>query len=76
MEIEIMKYYGLTKELGKAEYYESDNYQNLLASMKLAIKNGGLIAVTGIVGSGKTTTLCRIQQNYVKKTRFWLINEH
>jgi type II secretory pathway predicted ATPase ExeA len=73
MEIEIMKYYGLTKELGKAEYYESDNYQNLLASMKLAIKNGGLIAVTGIVGSGKTTTLRRIQQELRQENKVLVV---
>ena len=62
MDIESMKYYGLTKELDKADYFETDYYQNMLSNIKLAIKAGGIIAITGIVGIGKTVTLRRIQQ--------------
>ena len=63
MDIESMKYYGLTKEFSKAEYFETENYQNMLTNMKFAIKSGGLIAITGIVGIGKTTTLRRLQKD-------------
>lgn len=63
MEIESMKYYGITKEFKKVDYFETENYQNMFANIKLAIKSGGLIALTGIVGIGKTTTLRRLQQD-------------
>ncbi|KIE04054.1 Type II secretory pathway, component ExeA (Predicted ATPase), partial [Candidatus Jidaibacter acanthamoeba] len=62
MDIESMKYYGLTKEIDKAEYFETDTYQSMLSNIKHAIKSGGLIALTGIVGIGKTVTLRRLQQ--------------
>ena len=48
-----MKYKNITTQ----------NYQNMFTNIKLAIKNGGLIALTGIVGIGKTTTLRRLQQD-------------
>lgn len=63
MDIESMKYYGLTKEFSKAEYFETENYQNMFTNIKIAIKSGGLIAITGIVGIGKTTTLRRLQKD-------------
>ena len=62
MDIESMKYYGLTKKFDKADYFETEHYQNMLSNIKLAIKSGGLIALTGIVEIGKTTTLRHIQQ--------------
>jgi type II secretory pathway predicted ATPase ExeA len=63
MDIESIKYYGLTKEFSKADYFETENYQTLLSNIKFAIKSGGLIAITGGVGIGKTQTLRRLQQD-------------
>lgn len=62
MDIESMRYYDLTKKFDKADYFETEHYQSMLSNIKLAVKSGGLIALTGIVGIGKTTTLRRIQQ--------------
>ena len=61
MEIECMKYYGLIKELYKADYFETEYYQSMLGNIKHHIKAGGIIAITGIVGIGKTVALRRIQ---------------
>jgi type II secretory pathway predicted ATPase ExeA len=61
MEIECMKYYGLIKELDKADYFETEYYQSMLGNIKHHIKAGGIIAITGIVGIGKTVALRRIQ---------------
>src|SRR3989338_4658364 len=61
MDIESMRYYGLNKELDKADYFETDDYQALYRNIKHAIRSGGLIALTGIVGQGKTITLRRLQ---------------
>jgi type II secretory pathway predicted ATPase ExeA len=62
MDIESMKYYGLLKEFDKADYFETDQYQSLLSNIHHALKTGGLMALTGIVGMGKTMTLRRLQQ--------------
>ena len=62
MDIESMKYYGLIKKFDKADYFETEHYKSMLSNIKLAIKSGGLIALNGIVGIGKTTKLRRIQQ--------------
>ena len=62
MDIEIIQHFGLTKELEKADYFETEHYKTMLSNVKLAIKAGGIIALTGIVGIGKTVTLRRIQQ--------------
>ena len=34
MEIECMKYYGLIKELDKADYFETEYYQSMLGNIK------------------------------------------
>lgn len=59
---EMMNYYGLKKDLNKADYFETDAYQKTILSLKLALKSGGIIALTGMVGTGKTTALRQIQQ--------------
>jgi type II secretory pathway predicted ATPase ExeA len=69
MDIESIKYYGLTKEFSKAAYFETENYQTLLSNLKFAIKSGGLIAITGVVGIGKTQTLRRLQQDLKEENK-------
>lgn len=61
MDIDCMKHYGLNKEFDKADYLEMPDYQKVLANIPHAIKSGGLIAITGIVGIGKTVALRRLQ---------------
>lgn len=63
MDIESIKYYGLVKEFSKADYFETENYKTLLRNIKFSINSGGLIAITGVVGIGKTQTLRRLQQD-------------
>jgi type II secretory pathway predicted ATPase ExeA len=62
MDIECMKYYGINKDFDKADYFEMPDYQKVLANIPQAIRAGGLIAITGIVGIGKTVALRRLQQ--------------
>lgn len=59
---EMMQHYGLNKDLNKADYFETDGFKRGLLDLKTAIKSGGLIALIGIVGSGKTTALRQMQQ--------------
>lgn len=62
MRAEVMQYYGLTQPLNQAGYYETDHHKQLIKDIRGAILEGRLIAVCGVVGSGKTVTLRRLQQ--------------
>ena len=62
MDICSKKYYELKQELDQCDYFECENYQNMLLNIKAALKSSGIIALTGIVGIGKTVTLRKIQQ--------------
>lgn len=61
---DIRSYYGLTREIsltGQSTYFETTQSQHVVKELKLAIKDGKLIVLAGIVGTGKTTTLRKIQ---------------
>ncbi len=60
---EMMHYYGLSKDLDKADYFETDSFKKTLLSPETAIQSGRIIALTGIVGIGKTTALRRMQES-------------
>jgi len=62
MRIEVMQYYGLRQPFSQAGYYETEHHKQLIKDIKGAILEGRLIAVCGVVGSGKTVTLRRLQQ--------------
>jgi type II secretory pathway predicted ATPase ExeA len=61
---DIRSYYGLTREIsltGQSTYFETSQSQHVVKELRLAIKDGKLIVLAGIVGTGKTTTLRKIQ---------------
>jgi len=62
MRVEVMQHFGLTQPLGQAGYFETEQHKQLLKDIKGAIQEGKLIAVCGVVGSGKTVTMRRLQQ--------------
>jgi type II secretory pathway predicted ATPase ExeA len=55
-----MAHFGLIKELRQAGYYETDGQKQLFKDLKVAVQSGSLVALTGIIGCGKTTTLRRL----------------
>lgn len=57
----VMEHFGLSKSFAQAEGFETDHHRQLLKDLKIAIYEGGIIALTGIVGSGKTVLLVRLQ---------------
>ena len=69
MRVEVMQYYGLTQALSQAGYHETEHHQQLIKDIKGAIMQGRLIAVCGVVGSGKTVTLRRLQQILKEENR-------
>src|SRR5262249_34346091 len=59
----VMEHFGLSKSLHMVAYYDSEYHQHVFQALKAAIRNGGIVAVTGVVGSGKTVLLARRQQH-------------
>jgi type II secretory pathway predicted ATPase ExeA len=53
----------LVKEFRNVGYFETTHHKEIYQNIKTAIRQGKLIAVSGIVGSGKTTTLRKIREN-------------
>jgi type II secretory pathway predicted ATPase ExeA len=62
MRAEVMDYYGLVKPLNRAGYYETEHQGQLLKNIRGAILEGRIIVLYGVIGSGKTVTLRRLQQ--------------
>ena len=59
---DVMAHFGLTKSLRQADYFETEHHRQLLRELKAAIYEGGIVVLTGVVGSGKTVLLWRIQE--------------
>nr|WP_322718302.1 AAA family ATPase [Nostoc sp. ChiQUE02]MDZ8231276.1 AAA family ATPase [Nostoc sp. ChiQUE02] len=57
---EVMEHFSLIKEFPKAGYYETEHQKQMFKDIKVAIHSGKLVAITGIIGCGKTTTLRRL----------------
>src|SRR2546428_13993658 len=69
MRVDVMQHYGFTPPLSQAGYYETRHHQQLMTDMKSAIFEGHLIALCGVIGSGKTVTLRRLQQQLRDENR-------
>jgi type II secretory pathway predicted ATPase ExeA len=69
MRVEVMEDYGFTKPFDQAGYYETSHHQQILKDIKGAILEGRLVAVCGVVGSGKTVTMRRLQQRLKDENR-------
>jgi len=66
---EVMQFYGLKRGFHGAGYFETDHHRQLAKDIRSAIYMGRLIAVTGIVGSGKTLMRQRLQADLAKEGR-------
>jgi type II secretory pathway predicted ATPase ExeA len=69
MRVEVMQHYRLTQPLSQTGYYETSHHQQLIKDIKSAILEGRLIALCGVIGSGKTVTLRRLQQQLKEENR-------
>ena len=58
---DVMEYFELERAFEHVGYFETALQTQLIKELKLAIQQGGLITMTGVVGSGKTTTLRQLQ---------------
>jgi type II secretory pathway predicted ATPase ExeA len=69
MRAEVMTHYGLVQPLSQAGYYETDHHKRLLQDIRGSILEGRLIVLHGIIGSGKTITLRRLQRLLKEENR-------
>ena len=60
MRSDIMKHYGLNRELARCGYFQTDQLREVFNDVKAAIHGGKLLALVGLIGCGKTTTLHRL----------------
>lgn len=56
---------GATVPIGLG-YFETEHHAHLVKELKIVIGQGRLVALTGIVGGGKTTTLQRLMMSLVQ----------
>jgi type II secretory pathway predicted ATPase ExeA len=57
---EVMKHHGLIRDLPRAGYFETAQQREIFDDITAAIHGGKLVALVGLVGCGKTTTLLRL----------------
>lgn len=69
MRTEVMEYYRLTKPLNRAGYYETAHHSQILKNVRGAILEGRIVALCGVIGSGKTVMLRRLQQQLKEENR-------
>ena len=63
---EVMKFFGLRKELDHLGFFETTSQKHLAQELKVTIAQGRLIALSGVVGSGKTTFLQKLMADLTK----------
>jgi type II secretory pathway predicted ATPase ExeA len=70
MLVDVMDHFGFARDLRAAGYFQTEHHQQLLRELEAAIRRGGLIALAGIVGCGKTTLLWQLQDRLKKAGTF------
>jgi type II secretory pathway predicted ATPase ExeA len=80
MQDEVMRHYGFTKSFDQAGYYETTHHKHILENIKSAILKRRLIAVCGVIGSGKTVTMRRLrrqlnEENHIIVAKSFALNK-
>ena len=66
MRSDVRSYYGFSKDFDHAGYFETRQSQQIVNELAHEIKSGKLVAISGIVGCGKTTLLRRIRDTLAR----------
>lgn len=71
---DVKRYFDMEKEFRNADFLETNSYRQICDDVVSTIRNGHLVALTGIVGCGKTVTVRKIRmvfkQEYVGLKQF------
>src|SRR3954451_6419708 len=66
---EVMRFYGLTRPPIDAGFFETDHHTQVSRDIRAAIMGGRLIALTAIIGSGKTVLSRRLRADLEREGR-------
>ena len=66
---EVMRHYGLVRELEWAGYYETEHHRQTCREVRAAILAGRLMAVSGVIESGKTALLRHLQADLARENK-------
>jgi type II secretory pathway predicted ATPase ExeA len=66
---EMMQYYGLVKDFDKTDFFETEAFKSVLSSLEILAMSGGIIALTGIVGIGKTKVMRHFKDELKKNNQ-------
>ena len=66
---EVMRYYGLARPPIDAGFFETDHHAQVLRDVRAAILGGRLVALTAIIGSGKTILSRRLRAELEREGR-------
>ena len=62
-----MEHYGLALPFDGAGFFETEHHQKVIKQMKVAIQAGRLVALSGLVGAGKTLLVQRLQEELARE---------
>lgn len=66
---EVMEHFGLARDLHTAGFYETPHNKQVLKEVRAALPGGRLVAVTGLIGSGKTLLMRRLYAELEREGR-------
>jgi type II secretory pathway predicted ATPase ExeA len=66
---EVMRHYGLRRPPVDVGFFETEHHLQIARDLKAAIQGGRLIALTAVIGSGKTMLSRRLREELEKEDR-------
>lgn len=64
---EVMRHYGFVRGLEGTGYYETEHHRQTCCEVRAAILAGHLVAVSGVIGCGKTALLRHLQADLARE---------
>jgi type II secretory pathway predicted ATPase ExeA len=64
---EVMEHYGLALPFDEAGFFETEHHRKVTKQMKVAIQAGRLVALSGLVGAGKTALVRQLQEELARE---------
>ena len=64
---EVMEHYGLASPLDEAGFFETEHHRKVIEQVKAAVQAGRLVALSGLVGAGKTVLVRQLQDELARE---------
>ena len=66
---DVRKYFNITRDFENAGTFDTAANTRLIKELKVAIPEGRLIVISGIIGCGKTSLLLRLKNTLEKEKK-------